>query len=52
MEGMEAANLNDADAYVDRKEAGDDGPALPAWWDGVRFASFNCIAIGERHHAS
>lgn len=51
MAGMEEANLDSADSYVDRKDAGDDGPQLPPWWSQVRFASFNCIAVGERHVA-
>jgi hypothetical protein len=51
MAAMEATNLVSADSYSDRKEAGDDGPQLPAWWSQVRFLSFNCIAIGERHEA-
>ena len=51
MAGMRQANLDSAGSYVDRKEAGDDGPPLPDWWSQVRFASFNCIAVGERHVA-
>lgn len=51
MEGMRQANLDSADSYSDRKDAGDDGPPLPEWWSQVRFASFNCIAVGERHVA-
>lgn len=46
---MAAAQLGTRDSYADRKAAGDDGgPELPAWWDEVRFASWNCIATGER----
>jgi hypothetical protein len=51
MAGMQDANLDSADAYADRKDGGDDGPRLPDWWSQVRFASFNCIAVGERHVA-
>lgn len=51
MAGMREANLDSADSYEDRKAAGDDGPPLPEWWSQVRFASFNCIAVGERHVA-
>lgn len=51
MAAMEETRLVDTDSYAERKEAGDDGPALPAWWDQVRFASFNCIAVGERRVA-
>jgi hypothetical protein len=45
---MQKLSLGTRDSYADRKAAGDDGPALPAWWDEVRFASWNCIAMGER----
>jgi hypothetical protein len=48
MRAMEETNLVSADSYEDRKDAGDDGPALPAWWSQVRFASYNCIAIGDK----
>ncbi|MBX5442051.1 MAG: hypothetical protein IRZ32_11055 [Solirubrobacteraceae bacterium] len=51
MEGMRRHGLNSADSYAGRKAAGDDGPPLPDWWDQVRFASFNCIAVGPRHEA-
>jgi hypothetical protein len=51
MQGMEDAQLVTADSYAERKEAGDDGPQLPDWWAEVRFHSFNCIAVGERHDA-
>ena len=52
MATMDEANLDGADAYADRKAAGDDGgPSLPDWWSQVRFASFNCIAIGDRRVA-
>jgi hypothetical protein len=46
---MAELNLGSRDSYADRKAAGDDdGPELPAWWDEVRFASWNCIATSER----
>ena len=51
MAAMEETNLATADTYEDRKEAGDDGPALPSWWGQVRFASYNCIALGEKVQA-
>jgi hypothetical protein len=34
-------------SYVAYKEARG-GPPLPEWWDRVRFASWNSVAIGER----
>jgi hypothetical protein len=43
---MAERQLGTRDSYADRKAAGDDGgPALPSWWDEVRFASWNCIAL-------
>jgi hypothetical protein len=45
---MERASLGTADSYRERKDAGDSGPELPSWWDEVSFASWNCIAIGDR----
>lgn len=44
---MRELNLGTSDSYRARKEAGDTGPELPAWWDEVRFASWNAIALGE-----
>ncbi len=51
MAAMQERELNSASSYSDRKDHDSSGPALPAWWGQVRFASFNCIAIGERHVA-
>jgi hypothetical protein len=45
---MKRLSLGTRDSYADRKAGGDSGPALPMWWDEVRFASWNCIAMGER----
>ena len=45
---MEQLNLATSDSYRVRKEAGDDGPELPSWWAEVRFASWNCLSVGER----
>jgi hypothetical protein len=45
---MKRLSLETRDSYADRKAGGDSGPALPSWWDEVRFASWNCIAMGER----
>jgi hypothetical protein len=45
---MQETNLATADSYEERKDAGDDGPELPAWWGQVRFSSYNCIALGEK----
>jgi hypothetical protein len=40
---MERMNLLSADSYSRLKDAGSPGPALPEWWDTVRFASWNLI---------
>ncbi len=48
MRSMRELRLDRHDSYEERKEIGDDGPELPTWWDDVRFASWNCIPIGER----
>lgn len=46
---MAERQLGTRDSYAERKAVGDDGgPELPAWWDEVRFASWNCIEMGER----
>ena len=46
---MAAMRFGTRDSYAERKAAGDDeGPELPAWWDDVRFASWNCVATSER----
>ena len=47
LEEMAKLRLGTADSYAERKALGDDGPALPPWWSEVRFASWNCIALGE-----
>ena len=49
---MEQRRLGTIDAYAERKEIDASGPALPEWWDRARFASWNCIALGERVSAS
>jgi hypothetical protein len=45
---MEKRRLGTVDSYAARKAIDSSGPALPGWWDRVRFASWNCIALGER----
>ena len=42
---LEAASLGTKNSYVELKEVDASGPELPAWWDGVRFASWNCTPI-------
>ena len=45
---MERMNLLSADSYEELKDTDPSGPALPQWWDSVRFAAWNLIPIGER----
>ena len=45
---MEKRRLGTVDSYAARKAIDSSGPGLPGWWDRVRFASWNCIALGER----
>jgi hypothetical protein len=40
---MERMNLLSADSYSRLKDTDATGPALPEWWDSVRFASWNLI---------
>jgi hypothetical protein len=48
LEEMAKLRLGNVDTYAERKEIDSSGPPLPEWWDRVRFASWNCIALGER----
>lgn len=43
---MERMNLLSADSYSRLKDTDSTGPALPPWWDTVRFASWNLIPAG------
>jgi hypothetical protein len=45
---MEKRRLGTVNSYAERKELDASGPALPAWWDRARFASWNAIALGEK----
>jgi hypothetical protein len=40
---MDRMNLLSADSYSRLKDSDATGPALPEWWDRVRFASWNLI---------
>jgi hypothetical protein len=40
---MERMNLLSADSYSRLKDTDASGPALPDWWDRVRFASWNLL---------
>jgi hypothetical protein len=43
---MDRMNLLSADSYSRLKDTDSTGPALPEWWDRVRFASWNLIPAG------
>jgi hypothetical protein len=43
---MERMNLLSADSYSTLKDTDSTGPALPPWWDTVRFASWNLVPAG------
>jgi len=42
---MERMDLLSADSYSRLKDSDSTGPALPEWWDTVRFASWNLIPV-------
>jgi hypothetical protein len=44
---MDRMNLLSADSYSRLKDTDATGPALPEWWDSVRFASWNLIPSGS-----
>jgi hypothetical protein len=52
MKEMAAMGLSTKESYVEYKRNNPGDVALPTWWDGVRFGSFNCIPVGERIEAS
>jgi hypothetical protein len=45
---MASRGLNSRDSYVQLKETHSAGPPLPAWWDRVRFASWNAVPVSAR----
>jgi hypothetical protein len=45
---MERRLLGTVDSYAERKLLDASGPKLPEWWSHARFASWNCVALGER----
>jgi hypothetical protein len=42
------AGMGSRDAYGELKETDQGALPLPGWWDGVEFASWNCLPLGER----
>jgi hypothetical protein len=45
---MEKLGLGSKDSYAELKGVDSSGPDLPDWWDGVSFASWNCVSVGNR----
>ncbi len=40
--------MGSKDSYASLKEQDAGGLELPAWWDDVHFASWNCLAVADR----
>ena len=45
---LERAGMGSQDSYSDLKDDDEGALPLPGWWDGVRFASWNLLPLGER----
>ena len=45
---LERAGMGSRDAYGELKDTDQGTLPLPGWWDGVEFASWNCLPLGER----
>jgi len=45
---LERVGLGSKDSYADLKEVDAGSLELPAWWGDVRFASWNCVSLGDR----
>lgn len=51
MAEMERMNLSRPDLYIELKKTDTRGPAIPDWWERIRWASWHCIALGEKVEA-
>ena len=51
IEELERLGMGSKDSYAELKEADSGDLELPAWWDRAHFASWNCVALGERVEA-
>jgi hypothetical protein len=40
--------MGSKDSYASLKEEDAGDLELPAWWSDVHFASWNCLAVGDR----
>jgi hypothetical protein len=48
IEELESVGFGSKDSYADLKEVEAGDLDLPDWWDRARFASWNCVSLGER----
>jgi hypothetical protein len=47
-QNMVRMSLGSAEAYIALKRTDTSAPPLPPWWDEVRFASWNGVALAPR----
>jgi hypothetical protein len=45
---LAAANMGNADSYVDKKDADEGKLPLPDWFTSIEFGSWNCTQVSER----
>ena len=45
---LEAADMGNADAYVDKKGDDEGDLPLPEWFAAIRFGSWNGVQVGDR----
>jgi hypothetical protein len=45
---LESVGFGSKDSYAELKEIDVGSLELPAWWNDVRFASWNCVSLGDR----
>jgi hypothetical protein len=48
---LEQLGMGSKDSYASLKADDVGDLELPSWWDEVRFASWNCLAVGEKVEA-
>ena len=46
LEALEEASMGSAELYTELKTADQGALPLPSWFEDVRFASWNCYALG------
>jgi hypothetical protein len=45
---LAAANMGNADSYVEKKDADEGKLPLPEWFTAIDFGSWNCTQVSER----